>query len=144
MDSTYEVLNKQISNWNILYVKLHNYHWNVKGPHFFTLHEKFEELYNEANQHIDELAERLLMLQQQPAATMKQYLELATVKEASNNETSEGMVQEIIDDFALMRDQLKQGMEITEKENDEVTHDMLLSISSQLDKHTWMLTSFLA
>lgn len=41
-------LNVQISNWSILYTKLHRYHWYVKGPLFFTLHEKFEELYNEA------------------------------------------------------------------------------------------------
>ncbi|HEY2420731.1 MAG TPA: ferritin-like domain-containing protein, partial [Neobacillus sp.] len=42
------VLNKQIANWTVLYVKLHNYHWYVKGGQFFTLHVKFEEFYNEA------------------------------------------------------------------------------------------------
>lgn len=47
-----EVLNKQVANWNVLYVKLHNYHWYVTGPHFFTLHEKFEEFYNEAGTYI--------------------------------------------------------------------------------------------
>ncbi|HVH95332.1 MAG TPA: ferritin-like domain-containing protein, partial [Bacillus sp. (in: firmicutes)] len=42
-------VNKQVANWTVLYVKLHHYHWFVKGHHFFTLHEKFEELYDEAN-----------------------------------------------------------------------------------------------
>ncbi|MGO4274881.1 Dps family protein, partial [Paenibacillus sp. TAF58] len=42
------ILNKQIANWGLLYVKLHNFHWYVKGNQFFTLHVKFEELYNEA------------------------------------------------------------------------------------------------
>ncbi|WP_374718123.1 Dps family protein, partial [Neobacillus sp.] len=54
------VLNKQIANWAVLYLKLHNYHWFVKGDQFFTLHAKFEEFYNEAADHLDELAERLL------------------------------------------------------------------------------------
>lgn len=44
----HSVLNKQIANWNVLFVKLHNYQWYVKGDQFFTLHAKFEELYNEA------------------------------------------------------------------------------------------------
>ena len=70
------VLNKQVANWSVLYVKLHNYHWYVKGPHFFTLHEKFEELYNEAGATVDELAERLLAIKGYPVATMEEYLSL--------------------------------------------------------------------
>lgn len=58
-----DLVNKQIANWTVLYTKLHNYHWYVTGPDFFTLHAKFEELYNEAALHIDELAERLLALE---------------------------------------------------------------------------------
>jgi starvation-inducible DNA-binding protein len=64
-----DIVNKQIANWSVLYIKLHNYHWYVKGPQFFTLHEKFEQLYNEAALHIDELAERLLALGGAPVAT---------------------------------------------------------------------------
>ena len=55
-----QAINKQVANWTVLYVKLHHYHWFVTGHHFFTLHEKFEELYDEANGHIDVLAERIL------------------------------------------------------------------------------------
>ena len=55
-------LNKQVANWSVLYTKLHNFHWYVKGPSFFTLHAKFEELYNEATLNMDEIAERLLTL----------------------------------------------------------------------------------
>ena len=54
-----EVLNRQIAGWSVLYTKLHNFHWYVKGPHFFTLHAKFEELYNLATANMDEVAERL-------------------------------------------------------------------------------------
>lgn len=76
-----QAVNKQVANWTVMYVKLHNYHWYVKGKDFFTLHEKFEELYNETATYIDDLAERLLALNGKPIATMKESLETASVKE---------------------------------------------------------------
>lgn len=72
-------MNTQLSNWFILYSKLHRFHWYVKGPHFFTLHEKFEELYNEAAETADAIAERLLAIGGQPAATLHAYLEQASI-----------------------------------------------------------------
>lgn len=138
-----DIVNKQIANWNVLYVKLHNYHWYVKGPQFFTLHTKFEELYNEAALHIDELAERLLALGVKPLATMKDYLAVASVHEAKGNETAEEMVAEIVRDFETMIEELKAGMDYAGEIGDETTGDMLLGIHQSLEKHVWMLKSFL-
>ena len=76
-------LNKEVSNFGLLYVKLHNFHWLVKGPQFYQLHAKFEELYDEVTEHFDALAERALMLEGTPVATMKEFLELASLKEAT-------------------------------------------------------------
>jgi starvation-inducible DNA-binding protein len=143
MKTMAEVLNQQIANWTVLYVKLHNYHWYVKGNQFFTLHAKFEELYNEAALHIDELAERLLALKGQPVATMKECLELASVQEATNQEDAQQMVQTLVNDFEQINKELREGMEVADEQNDEVTGDMLLAIHSSLEKHIWMLTSFL-
>ncbi len=142
-DKLIETVNKQVANWTVLYVKLHNYHWFVKGANFFTLHEKFEEFYTEAALHIDELAERLLALQGAPVATMKECLELSSIKEADGNETAEQMVQIIHDDFTLLAEELKQGMELAGEVGDETTGDMLLAIHQSLEKHNWMLKSFL-
>lgn len=136
-------VNKQIANWNVLYVKLHNYHWFVKGTHFFTLHELFEQLYDEAHTHIDELAERLLALGEKPVATMKEALEIASIQEASETETAEEMVQVTQRDFEVMIEELKNGMSLAEEARDEGTADMLLSIHQSLEKHVWMLKSFL-
>ncbi|HZG72442.1 MAG TPA: Dps family protein [Chondromyces sp.] len=138
-----ETVNKQIANWTVLYTKLHNYHWFVKGPQFFVLHEKFEELYNEAAGYIDELAERLLALGGAPVATMKESLQLASVNEAEGQESAEQMVQSVVNDFSTMIDELKEGMNLAGEVNDETTGDMLLSIHQSLEKHVWMLTSFL-
>jgi len=136
------VLNKQVSNWSVLYVKLHNYHWYVKGQQFFTLHVKFQELYEEAALHVDEIAERLLALDGKPEATMKRYLETSSVKEATGEETAEQMVDSIIADFTTVIDELKDGMEKAEKQGDDTTADMLLAIHKSLEKHVWMLKAF--
>ncbi len=81
-----EVLNKQVADWSVLFTKLHNFHWYVKGPQFFTLHEKFEELYTESATHIDEIAERILAIGGKPVATMKEYLEISSIQEAAYGE----------------------------------------------------------
>ncbi|MED3625398.1 Dps family protein [Neobacillus thermocopriae] len=137
------VLNKQIANWAVLYIKLHNYHWFVKGDQFYTLHAKFEEFYNEAADHLDALAERLLAIGGKPVATMKEYLETSSIKEALGTETTDEMVQSIINDFSVVINELKEGMRLAEENDDEATGDMLLSIHSDLEKHVWMLKAFL-
>lgn len=136
-------LNKQVANWTVLYTKLHNYHWNVKGPHFFTLHPKFEELYNEASQYIDELAERVLTLGGTPVATLSGCLREASIADATGTETAEQMVESLIRDFSLIIDELKQAMDTAEQTGDEETADMLLAIRRSLEKHNWMLKAFL-
>jgi len=136
-------VNKQVANWTVLYTKLHNYHWYVKGSQFFTLHEKFEELYNEANTHIDELAERLLALEGKPVATLRESLEQATINEAEGRESAEEMVQSVVTDFKTLTSELKEAMDLAAEVGDETTGDMLLAIHQSLEKHVWMLKSFL-
>lgn len=138
-----DVVNKQVADWTVLYVKLHNYHWNVKGPHFFVLHDKFEELYTEAATYIDDLAERLLALNGKPVGTMKECLEISSIQEASEKESAEQMVQQIHDDFTMLIEDLSKGMGLADEANDEATGDMLLGIHQTLEKHNWMLKSFL-
>src|SRR5690606_5794769 len=111
MTTVHDTLNKQIANWSVLYVKLHNYHWYVKGQQFFTLHAKFQELYEEAALHIDELAERLLALQGRPVARMSDYLQLASVKEATGSENAIEMVESTASDFTTIVGELKAGIE---------------------------------
>ncbi|MUK59187.1 DNA starvation/stationary phase protection protein, partial [Pseudomonas aeruginosa] len=63
-------LNQQVANWTVAYTKLHNFQWYVKGPNFFSLNVKLEELYNEASQYVDELAERILAVGGNPVGTL--------------------------------------------------------------------------
>ncbi|KAA8999678.1 DNA starvation/stationary phase protection protein [Paenibacillus spiritus] len=138
-----QVLNKEVANLNVLYVKLHNYHWYVKGEQFFSLHVKFEELYDEVTLKMDEVAERLLSIKGKPAATMKEYLELSTIQEASGNEDTRGMVQTLIEDFSTVAEELSEGIELAEENGDQPTADLFIKIRTDLEKHAWMLRSFL-
>lgn len=136
-------LNKQVATWSVMYAKLHNYHWYVKGPAFFTLHAKFEELYNEATLHMDEIAERLLTLGGKPTATLQEHLELSVVKEASGKESTDQMVEAIVKDFDTIMKSLKKGMDEAAKDEDDMTEDLLNAVYQSIEKHQWMLNAFL-
>jgi starvation-inducible DNA-binding protein len=114
----------------------------VKGSQFFTLHEKFQQLYEEAALHVDELAERLLSLKGQPIATMRNYLEASSIKEATGEENAVQMVDTLIGDFETVIEELKAGMSAAQEAGDETTADMLLAIHTSLEKHVWMLSAF--
>ena len=143
MDNVKKVLNKQVANFAVLYIKLHNYHWFVKGNLFYTLHEKFEELYDEVTGYFDEVAERLLMIGGRPAATMKEYLSLASIQEASGNESTEEMVQAIVKDFETVNAELAEGIKAAAEAADEATVDLFVTISKDLQKNIWMLKTLL-
>ncbi|ANU23766.1 Dps family protein [Planococcus donghaensis] len=136
-------LNVQVATWSVAYTKLHNFHWYVKGPSFFTLHVKFEELYNEATLHMDEIAERLLALGGKPVATMKEQLELSVVEEASSKESAEEMVDILVSDYDKIMKSLKKGMRLAAEDGDDMTEDMFNALHQNLEKHSWMLSAFL-
>ena len=110
-----EALNKQVAEWTVLYTKLHNYHWYVKGPNFFSLHEKFEELYNEASVYVDDLAERILAIEGNPIATLREALEWSVIEEAEKNLTANQMVEQLSKDFTTVIAQLEEGIQLAEK-----------------------------
>lgn len=136
-------LNDLVATWSVLYTKLHNYHWYVSGPSFFTLHAKFEELYNETTLMLDEIAERILALGGKPVATMKEHLELSLIDEASGKETAEEMVQAVINDFGVIMEALNKAMETAAEQGDDRTEDILNAKFQSLEQHSWMLSAFL-
>lgn len=137
------LLNQQIANWNVLYTKLHRFHWYVKGPLFFTLHAKFEELYNEAGLVVDQLAERLLAIGGEPVATMKEYLDTATLAEFNNETKASEMVAALVADYKQVKDELSSLAALAEENNDVITNDMATGLIETLDTHIWMLTAYL-
>lgn len=137
-------MNKQVANFSVLYMKLHHYHWYVKGENFFTLHVKFEELYNEAALHVDTIAERMLALGAAPASTLEETLKLASIEEATGDETANDMVQTLVDDVNTICGELSEGITMAEDQEDEPTADLFTEIRASLEKHGWMLRAYLA
>ncbi|MBA1354794.1 Dps family protein [Staphylococcus cohnii] len=138
-----KVLNQQVANWTVAFTKLHNFHWYVKGPNFFSLHTKFEELYDEASQYIDDLAERILAVGGNPVGTLKESLELSIIDEAGKGYTAEQMVEALSVDFDNISKQLGEAIEVASKAEDDVTEDMFIGMQTNIDKHNWMLKSYL-
>lgn len=138
-----DVLNRQIAGWSVLYTKLHHFHWYVKGPHFFTLHAKFEELYNMATANMDEAAERLLAIGGRPVATMAEQLRLSPVEEAQGQLSAEKMVETVVADLQAMVGVINQGIQAAGEAEDNATEDMLIGFTAALDKEVWMLNAFL-
>ncbi|MGG3623272.1 DNA starvation/stationary phase protection protein [Bacillus gobiensis] len=142
--SVKEVLNHQIANYNVLYTKLHQFHWYVKGPHFFTLHEKFEELYNEAAEAFDELAERLLSIGGKPFSTLSEYLANTSIVESTNvDRQSSEFVQELVENYDVIKKELIQAITVAGDESDDVTEDLFIGLKANIDKHIWMLKAYL-
>lgn len=138
-------LNQLVSTFGVLYIKLHQYHWFVEGDKFFTLHETFEDYYDEVNDYLDEYAERMLALELAPVSTLQEFLDNTWIKEhpykAKMDYTE--MVQSVKNDFTIIIGKLQQGIEMTAEAGDDVTNDMLIATKTSLEKHTWMLRAFL-
>ena len=109
MENIVKDLNDFLSDLNIFYRKLQNYHWNVRGKDFFVLHSKLEEYYDEVNKQIDEIAEHILMLGEQPLGTMQDYLNNTCIVEAKNEKiTSQEIFTEVIKDLEKLLEDVKQ------------------------------------
>ncbi len=137
-------LNKELANFNVLFVKLNQYHWYVKGEGFFTLHEKFQEYYEELVEYIDEIAERNLIIGNAPIGTLKEYLEYTTLKEEVEKDlTGRQMVERTLADFETISNELKEGIEIAGEEDDSVTEDLLIGFKTYFEKNIWILRAYL-
>ena len=118
MENVVKDLNDFLSDLNIFYRKLQNYHWNVCGKDFFVLHSKLEEYYDEVNKQIDEIAEHILMLGEQPLGTMQDYLNNTCIVEAKNEKIEEKAKElgktpkEYVDEMAAMAKELWEKMDI--------------------------------
>ncbi|WP_186577392.1 Dps family protein [Aquibacillus kalidii] len=138
-------LNQELSNFAVLYVKLHRYHWFVQGRHFFKLHEVFEELYNEAAADLDEVAERILAIGGKPLATMSKYLEEKTLFEAQADDKENEIIHQLSQDYKTMIKEIKEtGVPLADEINDQPTADLLNDIHGRFEKHVWMLQAYIA
>lgn len=138
-------LNVAVATQGVLFTKLHQYHWYVKGKHFFTLHETFEEYYDQVNEYFDEFAERLLTIGGKPYSTLQEFLDHSIIKEkAYKTEMSQTeMVQSVLADFEKIVDHASEGVELAGDAGDPVSEDLYIGYKTDLEKHMWMLKAYL-
>ena len=140
MENLVKNLNCLLSDLNVFYRKLQNYHWNVKGEDFFTMHAKLEEYYDEINEQIDEIAEHILMLNNEPLGTMKDYLDNTCITEAKNEKIDKcEVIRNIITDYNTL---LKKVTEIKEEADTQKcygTSSLMDDYISLYMKNLWML-----
>jgi|SRR5690625_4014681 len=136
-------LNQLLSNYFVMYVKLHRYHWYVQGRNFFQLHDVFEKMYKEFAVDYDALAERIVMINGKPFATMVKYLKETTLTEANADDTESEMIAQLIKDYKQLIDEIRhKGMDYAAELGDEPTMDILTDFQSKLEKHVWMLAAY--
>lgn len=144
MSETVNKLNFYLANLNVLYRKIQNYHWNIVGAGFFSVHAKLEEYYDAINEQIDDVAERILSIGGRPLGTLKDYLEVTTIKEAKNKEISiSDAIADVKSDFEAMLKLTKEIKEVADKENDYGTSALVDEYISTYEKDLWMLNAYL-
>lgn len=139
---TVKELNVLLADYHLYYQKLRNFHWNVIGKNFFDLHEKFEELYDDAKIKVDEIAERILTLRFQPTSNLSDYLEASNIKESSSDLTDTKMIETLLKDHGTLLDQMRKVIEVADKGGDEGTIDLIGAYIRELEKTSWMLDAW--
>ncbi|SDS24417.1 Dps family protein [Christiangramia echinicola] len=140
--NTVEELNILLADYHIYYQKLRNFHWNVIGKNFFDLHEKFEELYDDAKLKVDEIAERILTLRYQPTSNLSDYLKDSNLKEAPSDISDSKMIELLLEDHGLLLKQMRKVVEIADAGDDEGTIDLIGAYIRELEKTSWMLDAW--
>ena len=127
-----------------LYLKTHNYHWNVTGPQFNTLHMMFETQYTELATAVDEIAERIRALGVKAPGSYSEFAKLTSIEEGTGDESAEEMIRQLaIGQEAVVRT-AREAFPAADKASDEPTADLLTQRMQIHEKNAWMLRSMLA
>lgn len=136
-----EALKTVLANSYLLYLKTQNFHWNVTGPQFRSLHLMFEEQYTDLQAAVDEIAERIRALGDHAPGSFKQFLALSDLKEAETVPDAAAMVQALAKDQDTVLASLDKLLAAAEKAGDDVTVDLVTGRKTIHEKNRWMLKS---
>ena len=138
-----EGLSRLLADTYTLYLKTHNYHWNVTGPMFQTLHTMFEQEYQELALAVDEVAERIRALGHQAPGTYAAYAKLSSIKESEKVPEAKEMVRELVQGHESVAKTARSIFPAADEAHDEVSADLLTQRMQVHEKTAWMLRSLL-
>ena len=137
-------LSKVLADTYTLYLKTHNYHWNVVGPMFNTLHLMFETQYNELALAVDLIAERIRALGEPAPGTYREFAQLSAIEEDTDQPDAEEMIRRLVIGQETVARTARSMFDVVERANDEPTADLLTQRLQVHEKTAWMLRSMLA
>jgi starvation-inducible DNA-binding protein len=138
-----ESLSTVLADAYMLYLKTHNFHWNVEGPMFQTLHQMFMEQYTETWNAVDLIAERIRSLGEYAPGTYREYARLTRIKETEGVPRAEEMVQLLIEGQEAVVRTAREALSVADAANDQPTLDLLTQRMQIHEKNAWMLRSLL-
>lgn len=136
-------LNDLLANYQVFYMNTRGFHWNIKGEKFFELHLKFEELYDDLQIKIDEIAERILTLGYTPTHTFQEYLISSEVEVTANTSEGKQAVKAILEAFQVLIVKQRELLEISDEASDEGTNALMSDYIREQEKLVWMYSAFL-
>ncbi len=138
-----EGLSRLLADTYALYLKTQNFHWNVKGPSFHSLHVMFEEHYTEMATAIDEIAERILALGFPAPGSFSAFTRLSSIAEENEVPEATAMVRQLVEGHEALIKTAKTLLPKAEKANDDATLDLMVQRMQTHEKTAWMLRSSL-
>lgn len=143
LEKSVENLTVLLSNEMILYVKLRKFHWNVSGNSFMELHKLFEEQYNDIENMIDEVAERIGKLGGKAIGTMNEFLKHTVLEESANYETQDKMLAELLSDYEKVISNLRNMIANMEEDSKDFgTIDFITAIIQSHESKAWVLRRY--
>ena len=136
-------LSRVLADTYTLYLKTHNFHWNVTGPMFQTLHLMFETQYNELALAVDLVAERIRALGLPAPGTYKKFVELSAIKEDDGVPKAEEMIRRLVEAHETVARTAREVFRAADEANDQPTCDLLTQRMQVHEKTAWMLRSLL-
>lgn len=136
-------LSRLLADTYTLYLKTHNFHWNVKGPMFQTLHLMFEQQYNELALAVDMVAERIRALDFPAPGTYREFGKLTSIAESDGVPSAKEMIRQLVDGQEAVARTARSLFPVVERANDQPTADLLTQRLQVHEKAAWMLRSLL-
>jgi starvation-inducible DNA-binding protein len=136
-------LSRLLADSYTLYLKTHNYHWNVTGPLFNTLHQMFEAQYTELATAVDEIAERIRALGHRAPGSYKEFAALTSIVEDTEAPSAERMIEQLVIGQETVVRTARDVFPVADEAGDEPTADLLTQRMNLHEKNAWMLRSML-
>jgi starvation-inducible DNA-binding protein len=137
--TTITELKNSLADTYTLLLKTHNYHWNVTGPNFFSLHTLFEGQYNELFLAVDEIAERIRALGEKAPGSFSEFSRLTDIAEADSSLDADAMIKDLYNSNELIIETLIELRDVADSENDRETEDIAIARIKVHQKNAWML-----